>query len=250
MTQFREPPSWIFFDLDGTLWDHAAACRSAVMKVCERYGVSPMTFHPLFVESNEQLWVQLANGEITFAELNVRRFEMALDRASAGCCAYDAQEVADYYIENYIGPEFPLPGARDAVRHASRSASLAILTNGQRFTQEVKLSHLGREAGLFSFMLCAADIPAVKPQDAFFAEALGRAGDPPRQSVWMVGDNWEEDVVCAERFGFGAVWLSHGRPVPDRPNGRIHVIEDIRGLPDLLDRARGQEGRGSSASSI
>ncbi len=250
MEPFSQPPKWIFLDLDGTLWDHPAASKRAIAMVGERYGIPPMTLHPVFVEANTLLWEDLAKGRIDFPMLNVRRFELALDRASGGCCSFDAQEVSEFYIENYIGQRSPLPGAEEALRHAASVAPLALLTNGERRTQTRKLAHFGGAGDLLSFVLCAGDVPAVKPQDEFFEEAVRQAGNPPRESVWMVGDSWEEDVVRGEAFGFQAVWLSHGRPLPDPPNSRIRVIEDIRGLRGLLDAAAGQDSGAGSGPGV
>lgn len=235
MSRSGGAPLWIFFDLDGTLWDHEASCERAIRVLSERYGLSPMPFLSLFRKNNLALWPELMAGRIDFPTLNVRRFEQALQQSACGCSSHDAVEISEFYLRNYLDTPHPLPGARESLRYAVRGASLAILTNGQRFTQEVKLTHLGPEADLISFMLCAGDVAAVKPEDAFFEEALRLAGDPPRESVLMVGDHWEEDVVRAEAFGFRAAWLSHGRPVPEGCAGRIQIVRDIRGLPELLD---------------
>jgi putative hydrolase of the HAD superfamily len=57
-----------------------------------------------------------------------------------------------------------------------------------------------------------------KPDPDVFALALSRLNAKAACAV-MVGDSWERDIIGALDAGLSAVWISAGRPQPEkRPN--------------------------------
>lgn len=225
---------WIFFDLDGTLWDHSTASRRAIMHLCERYGLPPMNLLPLFKSTNEFLWGEMAEGRVDFETLRVRRFEMILDQLAAGCCAIDAQEVSHYYIEKYLAEPSLFPGTLETIEVAARHARLAVLTNAPRETQQAKLAQFGRAAERFSFMQCGNDGFGYKPALSYYEAAVARAGGPAPERVLMIGDAWREDVEVPRSLGWRTVWISHGQDCPEEPPGEVLIISEIGDLPPPL----------------
>ncbi len=225
---------WIFFDLDGTLWDHASASRHAIMEVCGRYGLPPMNFLAAFKSSNEHLWGEFAAGRVDFSTLRVRRFEMVLQQMACGCSSNDAQEISEFYLENYLGRPSILPGAVECLRQAARRARLAILTNGAREIQAIKMAQFGGDAALVEFMICAEDVDTLKPAPAFYAEGVRRAGGPAPSRILMVGDSWNEDVIMPCELGWSAIWLSHGQGIPEDLPSRAWVLPGIEALSARL----------------
>jgi putative hydrolase of the HAD superfamily len=63
-----------------------------------------------------------------------------------------------------------------------------------------------------------------------YRHVLARLGVPPADAT-MVGDNFEWDVIGAERAGIAGVWLDRaGRGLPpDAPRARV-----IRSLAELV----------------
>lgn len=212
---------WIFFDLDGTLWDHDAASQHAIMAVCERYGLPPMSFIPLFRESNLHMWREMEQGRADFETLRVRRFEMALGQLSCGCSPIDTLEMSRHYNDVYTRESWPMPGVEETIAAAATRARLAILTNAPRITQEGKLNHLALPPDTFQFILCAGDTPWLKPETAYFHEALARAGNPDPQSVLMVGDSWEGDIATPATLGWQTAWISHRKEPPGEASGTM-----------------------------
>lgn len=73
-----------------------------------------------------------------------------------------------------------------------------------------------------------------KPDPRMFAAALAILGTQATQTV-MVGDSAQRDVAAAQRSGMRAIWVSHGRMVPEkiRPDG---CIASATALEAELDR--------------
>jgi FMN phosphatase YigB (HAD superfamily) len=81
-------------------------------------------------------------------------------------------------------------------------------------------------------MIISEEIGAAKPARQFFDAALARLGNPSRQEVLMIGDNWTSDIVGAAQYGLDACWYNPGhRP---RPAG-CEITREITSLGELTD---------------
>jgi HAD superfamily hydrolase (TIGR01509 family) len=76
-------------------------------------------------------------------------------------------------------------------------------------------------------------VGTIKPRPEIFEAALEALGDPPRDAVLHVGDDWAADVVGAKAAGWRAAWL-RSRPADSPLPGSTRGDEAV---PDLeLDR--------------
>lgn len=125
-----------------------------------------------------------------------------------------------------------LPGAREAlVRLRSAVPALALVTNGAAAAQRRKLARFGLE-GFFDHVQIEGEFGAGKPERAVYEHVVARLAVRPEQCL-MVGDNFELDVIGAQRAGLHAAWLDPaGQPAPPRPAPRPHWT--VRSLDDLL----------------
>lgn len=226
------PLEWIFFDLDGTLWDHEGASARAVTDICETYGIAVSDFLPIYRKANEEAWRERQTANVPVHVMRVRRFAMALERMG-GCSHIDAAVLSEHYLRKYVEVPSLLPGAREAVRAAAAVARVAVITNGFADTQQVKLTHLDDEAAQISFMVCANEQVGMKPQLPIFEATLALAGNPAPAGVLMVGDTWGEDVVPPLSLGWHAAWISHGRPAP-ASEPRAAILPTVEALSGLL----------------
>jgi FMN phosphatase YigB (HAD superfamily) len=106
-----------------------------------------------------------------------------------------------------------VPGARDALQAMSLHARVVTLSNVtcadsgieqlQRLTEPWITDH---------FPSCR--IGHAKPDPAAF-QTVAQACASTTADMVHLGDDWECDVLGATSVGATAIWISHGRPVPD-----------------------------------
>jgi len=92
-----------------------------------------------------------------------------------------------------------------------------------------------RRAGLSCFfdeVYCRRSMGAAKPEPVFF-DAVVSDLSLPRHRIIMVGDDFETDVLGANRSGLFAVWLNP-RGGPGASGERHAVVRCLSELPALL----------------
>lgn len=229
-------PEWIFFDLDGTLWDHASASRRAIMEVCTRYGLPPMTFLSAFKQHNDALWAELGRGRLDWNTLRVRRFELVLNQMACGCSSNDAQEMSHYYMEKYLEEPAILPGAMEALALASGVARVGVLTNGARDVQTGKLAYMAHNSVRIDFVQCANEGHGAKPSPDFYRAAQQSIGGS--RHLLMVGDSFVEDIAPTVELGWSAVWLSGHQEIPDNLPQDVSVLPNLTAFPSFFAERR------------
>ena len=81
-------------------------------------------------------------------------------------------------------------------------------------------------------VFCYQQVGCKKPSPLFFEFILNDLGlDPSR--VTMVGDNYEEDVLGANRSGMRAVWFNP-RSDAEQSGEMLRTIHDLRDLEGIL----------------
>jgi len=127
----------------------------------------------------------------------------------------------------------PIPGAIEAVEKMRESGlKLALITNGSTTSQREKLDRFGL-VRLFDCILIEGEFGSGKPDELVYRKALSDL-NVSASDAWMVGDNWEWEVVTPQRLGMKGIWVNaHDAAIPD--NGRVRPFRVIRSLAELLD---------------
>jgi len=124
-----------------------------------------------------------------------------------------------------------LPGALDTVRQfKAAGCRLALVTNGSRRTQRMKIERFGLEP-IFDAILVEGELGFGKPDRRVYELALSRLGQSPAQT-WMVGDHLEWDVAAPQQLGIYGVWVdASGKGVPSdspvRPDMTVRSITEL-----------------------
>jgi HAD superfamily hydrolase (TIGR01549 family) len=230
---------WIFFDIDGTLWNHDLAITEALRATAAELDLLLEDVEREYHVANQFLWDEMVAGRITFDIVRVKRFEMLLQEL-APRRVREAERLGEEYIRRYLATPRVLPGARAVVAAAARTHPLAILTNGFHPTQDPKLAHLSPVDVHFRFMQCPEDAGGFKTDPIFWQAAMRRAGITDPRRALIVGDTWHEDILPARAAGWQTLWLSHGRPIPG-PREDTVVLRDVADwlttFPDVAEPA-------------
>lgn len=239
---------WLFFDLDGTLWDHEQASRRALLIVCERYGFDPDEFLPEFRKANQEAWDLLAGGHITRPHMREWRFRQTLAALeSPPGSEINLDELNRCYFQNYLTqPEsYWIDGGPEVVEAARRGPwRIAVLTNGSRDTQAPKVESTGL-AGLLSLYWGPEEAGCLKPAAGFFHGALEQAQCPPERAL-MIGDSLVDDIYPALQLGLPVWWFNHNgvKAVPDGLD--VPLFTRLTDLAGALEASFVSRGPGDS----
>ena len=120
-----------------------------------------------------------------------------------------------------------LPGALETVyRFKAAGCALALVTNGSRRMQRMKIERFGLEP-IFDGIFVEGELGFGKPDPRVYELALSHLGYSPAET-WMVGDHLEWDVAAPQQLGIYGVWVDAQR---------TGVPRDSHVRPDLTVRA-------------
>jgi putative hydrolase of the HAD superfamily len=142
-----------------------------------------------------------------------------------------ADQVADAFTEMRRQEYRLYPDAHttvDALRRAG--VKLALITNGASETQRAKIVRFDL-AHRFDHIQIEGEFGRGKPELAVYEHALEKLGCAPGDA-WMVGDNYEWEVVAPQKLGMCGIWydpFEAGVP-PDAPAQPMRVINRLAEL--------------------
>jgi putative hydrolase of the HAD superfamily len=224
---------FLYFDLDGTLWDHHVAEERALIKLCDRLSWPTEQFVPLFKETNLRCWREIVQGKMTREELRARRFSEPLTELKITYTESDLVDFSALYLDIYVQTPSIIHGA-DVCRKLAENYRLGILTNGFKKVQLQKLAHFDFME-LFDPIICSEDAEAMKPDPAIFNLASERAG-VPHEKIALIGDDHISDIGGATKAGWLPIHYHPGytkAEVMAEPNADDHCT--ITTLDDLLE---------------
>lgn len=101
------------------------------------------------------------------------------------------------------------------------------------------VTELGLDVSV-DFVLPSGSIGLAKPDPAFFAVALDRAGVAAHEAL-MVGDSYRADVLGAWAAGMDAVWLDRSDGITITPDDEprpadVRVISSLDEVPEIVRR--------------
>jgi HAD superfamily hydrolase (TIGR01549 family) len=203
------PVTTVLFDLDDTLFDHAATARAALAATAAGrpalHGVPLEALYQRYSELLEELHPRVMRGEIPYLVAREQRFARLLapyEALSGG----DSQAVAAQHYGHYQQLRRPVAGALALLQRLRPAYKVGIVTNNRTAEQQEKLGFLGMDA-LVDALITSQDVGVLKPDPAIYQVALAQLGASPAETV-MVGDNWAADVLGALAVGIRPVWLN------------------------------------------
>ena len=124
-----------------------------------------------------------------------------------------------------------IPGALETLDELKkRGVRLALITNGPATTQRAKVVRFNLEHR-FEHIQIEGEVGFGKPEEQAYTHALAALRLEPKDT-WMVGDNFEWEVVAPKRLGIRAIWndlYKKGLPANPKviPDRIVHSISEI-----------------------
>ena len=213
-------------DVDGTLIDFAAAMQAgleAIAAAIAARGGEAASPRELRAQRDEVARDPAWRGR-PLADLRRESFRRVLDAAGvADPAALD--EVYDLYyrVRDDSMTVFPdVEAGLDALR--GRGLRLVAASNG-----DFPLARVGLD-GYFEATCYAAEVGLAKPDPAFFAEAVARAGGRPETTL-ALGDRLDNDYEPARAAGLHAVLVDrYGRADGAPGVVRVRALDEVAPL--------------------
>ena len=236
-------PKAILFDLDDTLIRAYAQPEEAWMRLLHVFSAHLDAHDPAALErvrvaimdEARAFWSDRAEAakwrlDIPSARrLSVRRGLEKLGYRDEAL----ADRIADAFTELRRSEYRLYPDAHatvDALR--DRGVRLALVTNGAGETQRAKIERFDL-AHRFHHIQIEGEFGQGKPELAVYRHALERLGVAPGEA-WMVGDNYEWEVVAPQQLGMCGIWYDpYEAGVPAHATAQPSRI--IRRLGELLE---------------
>jgi putative hydrolase of the HAD superfamily len=126
-------------------------------------------------------------------------------------------------------------GVRQALGELRSAWTIGLATNAADSAEAEIRSALERGGlnGLIDRVFCQRTIGLRKSDPEYFDHVIDSLGLTPHQVV-MIGDDFEGDVLAANRAGIRAVWFNEDGS-EDRTNSMHRTIRDLRELQRVLD---------------
>ena len=221
----------VLLDADMTLLDFKRSEREALAKVLRSHNL-PADEEVLarYHKINDALWKAMARGEVDQDFLVVERFAALLRTLNAP----GDPKVLNHAYELGLGEEaYLLPGAMEFCQVLREGGlELAIATNGLPAAQWGRYRRTGLDQ-VVPHLLVSVELGAQKPIRLFFDRALEALGNPPRETVVMIGDGLETDIAGGNRAGIDTIWYNPDKlPLPDtvQPTYICASYEEIQQL--------------------
>lgn len=223
----------ILFDLDDTLFDFHADERVALKKTfaslqiplddagCARYS-----------EINQAQWKALERGEITRAQVKMRRFELLFEELGYGT---DQAAVAAKIYQERLAEDFHfMEGAPELLEELNGNYRMFLVSNGNLSVQEGRLKKSGI-GSYFADIFISEVLGAEKPSRRFFELAFAKIPDfDPAQAV-IVGDSLTSDIKGGINAGVRTIWFNP-KGLPEI--AEVHADLEFRKLKDLPELLR------------
>jgi 2-haloacid dehalogenase len=231
-----ERERWATFDCYGTLIDWNGGLGAAFERLwpAEDPGVLLGRYHQL------EPAVQRADPSLTYREVMARCLE-ELAREFALPLAADSRDALGASLPSW--PAFPeVPAALTELQR--RGWRLAILSNSDPDLLGASVARLGVP---FDRLVIASEIGSYKPSHGHWREFQSRTGACPEAHVHM-GASLYHDIEPATALGIRSVWIDRLDERPETPP--VHRLEDLVGLPDLLDTVMGSRREPEAVGSV
>ncbi|MBY0320451.1 MAG: HAD family hydrolase [Reyranella sp.] len=208
-------PRAILFDLDDTLIRAYAQPEEAWRRLLGTFAEALGTADDAAVErvrvvlmdEARSLWIDQAAAAKW--RLDIPGARRLTTRRALARLGYDDEALADRIADAFTEmrrQEYRLyPDAHatvDALRQAG--VKLALVTNGASATQRAKIERFDLEHR-FEHIQIEGEFGQGKPELAVYRHALERLGCEACDA-WMVGDNYEWEVVAPQKLGMCGVW--------------------------------------------
>ncbi len=223
----------VFFDIDDTLVDDAAATRAGVGGLFDSYRDRLIDCDQRLMQRwdalKEHYFGRFLRGEVSYSGQRRARVRGLFGLTRSEMPNSEADEIFAVYRALYEGAWRLFPDVVDTL-DALRRCRLGVISNGSSAQQRRKLAAVGI-LDRFTVVVISEDMGVAKPHSRIFPAACQAAGASP-SACMHVGDRLDVDALGACEAGLRGVWLD--RRGEGHGQGSITAITRLTDLPSLV----------------
>ncbi len=217
----------ILMDIDDTLINFEGSEHAALMQAMKSNNIHfTEQYFEVYKLINRELWQLFEKGVYKKNEILILRFDLLF--AKLGIIGDAAQVNHDYLIA--MGDHVTLePGAEALLDQLQGRVRLAIVTNGTKLAQDIKLVRSGLTK-YFEAIFISDVVGAHKPNEAFFRAVEDQIGPFDKQRTMILGDGLYSDILGGLRYGIATCWYNKNSiDIPDdiEPDYTIYNLHEF-----------------------
>lgn len=223
------PITTCIFDAYGTLFDVAAAARTASREPGrEAFAKAwPSIAAHWRAKQLQYTWLRAVMGQhCDFWQVTQDGLDWALEAEG-----FDDAELRERLLQLYWELEAfaEVPAMLGALK--AKGMATAILSNGSPPMLEGAVASAGI-GELLDDVLSVESVGIFKPADLVYDLVCGRFGCVRDEVLFVSSNGW--DAAAAAGYGFTTVWVNRaGEPMDRLPARPHHVLDDLSGIPEL-----------------
>lgn len=225
---------FVFLDVDDTLLDFQKSEAVALEKTLKQFGLPfSSEISALYHKINDEQWKKLERGELTRAEVRLRRFELLLAELGETC---DAEAVRQSYEHHLSCGHSFINGAEALLETLYGKYRLFVASNGTTAVQKGRLASAGIER-YFDEIFLSEQIGCAKPQRAFFDDCFAKIPDFDASQAIIFGDSLTSDIQGGINAGIKTCWFNpHGKTAQDgvKPDYEIATLDEFSRLLERI----------------
>lgn len=217
----------IIFDVDDTLYDQTLPFKKAARNYFKQ-SFTDEELTNLYIASrkySDALFYKSTTGEVSVLELQVYRITEACREFDITLRYQDAIDFQKAYLveQQKITLFKEVEEILDSLLRKNKQ--LAVLTNGEKHHQTMKIKQLGLEKWIpEAHFFISGEIGHAKPAAEVFDIIENNLHLDKTKTIY-IGDSFENDVVGAKQAGWHSLWLNHrNREMPDTLHKPDYVI--------------------------
>lgn len=225
----------ILWDIDATLLDFLAAEKAAIRFCFEKYGLGECSDEMLkrYSTINKRYWEMLERGEMTKAEILVKRFEEFFE--SEGIETNCAEAFNGTYQVALGDTVCFRDNGYELVKKLKDSYRQYVVTNGTYIAQERKL----RKSGIGELVeeaFISDLIGYEKPAIEFFDHVFEKIGPCEKNEVLIIGDSLTSDMRGGNNAGIVCCWYNPNHLENDKGVEIHYEIDELWQLEEILKK--------------
>jgi len=205
----------LFFDLDGTLWNHEKNVDAVLNELINLFSeLSELKTNEAcakFKSINEKLWVDMQKKNYPISHVRNRRFVLWMNHFFPEMKTIVRRNIAENLEQIFLTKtpdmhhSYPNTISTLLDLH-DQGFKLNVITNGTRDSQARKIKALGLNH-IFSHIITSDQVQSYKPQPSIFKNAFKCSKCPPKEAI-MIGDSLKCDMLGGKRAGMRTIWFN------------------------------------------